>query len=175
MNIKVFQLIIFLVLSPIMLLLFHILAQRLVLFFKINIQNQKLIIYCIFLFNLIMFFLSLIILRNDIRNWLDHFYILLTYNCFAYFYFHFFNMSETARRIKLLIGIKTLKIHTVKDIGKYYNYKKSLNIRMIRLEQLGQIQKIDNNRYILKSRLFYGIAYLIIIFRYILGFEKKII
>ncbi len=83
-------------------------------------------------------------------------------------------MSETARRIKLLMGVRTSKIHTTHDVSKYYDYEESLKIRLLRLEQLGQIKKIDNNRYILKSKIFYYIAYLIVIFRYILGFEKKI-
>lgn len=79
-------------------------------------------------------------------------------------------MSETARRIKLLIGIKKGAINKKDDILKYYNYNNTLIIRLKRLEELGQIKKI-NGRYILKGKLLFYVSYLIVLFRNILGFK----
>ncbi|MFH1222826.1 MAG: hypothetical protein V1647_00610 [Pseudomonadota bacterium] len=90
-------------------------------------------------------------------------------NCGIYFYFHFFNMSETARRIKILVGMYKKEIRTVADVNRFYNYDEALNVRLDRLVQLSQLQKVDNSRYVVDNRLFYVISLVIMSFRRLLG------
>ena len=123
------KIIILLMFSPILIFIIHLLINRLILFFKINIPNQRLLIYCIILFQPFLFFILLIQFPIS-KNIITYLYGFLVFNSFAYFYFHFFNMSETARRIKLLIGIHSNKIRTQEDIIKYYKYEQTLNIRL---------------------------------------------
>lgn len=104
---------------------------------------------------------------------LDFLYAFITYNLISYSYFHFFNMSETARRIKILTGIFNGEITNEDDIEKYYNYEKSLQIRLDRLKQLSQIEEIKPEQFILKGKLLYAVSYLIKLFRKLLAFESR--
>lgn len=167
----VLKIIILLMFSPILLFVIHLLVNRLILFFKMNISGQRLLIYCIILFQPFLFFILLIQFPIS-KNIITYLYGFLVFNSFAYFYFHFFNMSETARRIKLLIGIHSDKIHSQKDINKYYKYEQTLDIRFLRLIQLKQIKEVNKNEYRLQSKILYWAAFLIIIFRSILGMKK---
>ena len=163
-------LIIFLLLSPFLLLLFHSLVIRVSAFLGNKTSRQKMLLYCIIFLNLPILFIALLILGNGYRNIFEYLYILLTFNFFAYIYFHFFNMSETSRRIKILIGIKKGKIRGLRDIQGYYDYNRSLTIRLERLEKMSQIESLGNNSYRLKGKLLYMVSYIIFFFRILLGF-----
>ena len=81
-------------------------------------------------------------------------------------------MSETSRRIKILVGIRKKKIRSVHGIQSYYDFSESLSIRLKRLEKMSQIKSLDNNSYKLKGKLLYVISYIVIFFRALLGFSK---
>lgn len=172
MNLRLLFLIIFLLLSPFFLLLLHSLVIRVLLITGNEISRQKMLLYCIIFFNLPVLFLSLLILGDGYGNILNYFYILLTFNSFAYIYFHFFNMSETSRRIKILVGIRKKKIRSIKDMQRYYNYGESVSIRLKRLEKMSQIESLDNNAYKLRGRLLYVVSYIVLFFRMLLGFSN---
>ena len=172
MNIRLLFLIILLLLSPFFLLLMHSLVVRISLTLGKEISRQKMLVACIIFLNFPVLFIALLILGDGYRNIINYLYILMTFNSFAYIYFHFFNMSETSRRIKILVSIKKGKIKSIQDIEKYYDYSKSLSIRLKRLEKMSQIESVDNNSYKLKGKLLYTVSYIIFFFRVLLGFSN---
>ena len=155
--------------SPVFLFLFHLVSVRIIIKTGKKISMQKLVFFCILFFNIPLFITFFIFLGKETAG-LDYFYIFLVYNAIGYFYFHCFNMSETARRIKLLLGIKKGCIKKSDDIANYYKYKDTLEIRLKRLEELGQIER-KNRGYATRGKLFVAVAYLVVFFRKILGFE----
>jgi len=171
MSIKVILLILILTLSPFFLFLFHLLSIK---FFKLigkDIPMQKLITYCIIFFNIPMLISIYFILNKDFGV-LEIIYSMIVFNSFSYFYFHFFNMSETARRIKMLINIRNNNIKNISDLNKYYTPEKALLVRLERLCELNQIEKTEQGLK-LKKKLLYHVSLLVYVFRVILGFERK--
>lgn len=76
--------------------------------------------------------------------------------CFStYTYFHFFNMSETSRRVRLVYvvgnGVQA------DSISHLYSAKQMIEVRLNRLIALGQITK-NGDRYYLCGNLFYFVA-----------------
>lgn len=168
------ELMLFLIIVPFILLAVHILAIKLINLLKINISSQKLLAYCIFLLNLPVVLVSTCIIGLNNEGLIAGVvYTLMVYNSIAYCYFQVFNLSDTARRIKLLIGIKTLQIKNLKDINNYYDSGNILAIRLDRLEQLSQVKKDGSGSYILNGRSFYVVAHIIKMFRKILGIKEK--
>lgn len=131
---------------------------------------QKVLLYCVLFLNPPVLFISLAILDAGYNNILDYIYIFITFNFLAYIYFHFFNMSETSRRIKILIGIRKGKIRNINDIKSYYDYDRSLLIRLKRLEEMSQVRIISSDSYILQGRLLYTVSCIVFFFRIMLGF-----
>lgn len=89
------------------------------------------------------------------ENWLEvihaSVYMLLTFNGFTYSYFHLFNMSETARRIRILRVVSEQQC-TVADVGQLYNSRDMIMQRLERLIDLGQIEPNGSAGYRLRSR-----------------------
>jgi hypothetical protein len=157
-----------LLIYPLILMLVHVIFLRLSR--KPVLSRQKQLVRIILIMDGIMLVVSLVVMR------FDAFFILygfLVINAFAYAYFHFFNMSETARRIKLLVGIRKNRIKYLQDIRQVYRYDQSLIIRLERLEQLSQIRQKTPDQYVLKGRLLYRIANVVFLFRKMLGFESE--
>jgi hypothetical protein len=77
-------------------------------------------------------------------------YSFMVYNALGYAYFHFFNMSETARRIKILIHIASQGQVTLSELEKKYTPTHMVSNRLARLVQMGQIKK-NVDIYLLKS------------------------
>lgn len=71
-------------------------------------------------------------------------YSLIVYNSLAYVYFHIFNMSETARRIHLLVDLKRNGKLKKEDILKRYSPEDIVDIRLSRLLSLRQLRLEDN-------------------------------
>jgi hypothetical protein len=83
-------------------------------------------------------------------------YFLLTYNLYIYSYFHLFNMSETAQRIKILSLILDNKIS---NLNLVYNTDTIIYNRLARLVKLNWINfNTLNSSYVVKNRLILGIA-----------------
>lgn len=155
------------VFSPILLLVFHILLTRLVPFTHTQPSNQKLAFYATVFINLPVLILAAFIPGID---WSGYIYILLTVNALSFFYFQIFNMSETARRIKVLIGIRSGKVVSLGDLDRYYDSSSALEIRLERLLQLSQVIKRPDGKYVMKGRFLYLGSYIIPLFRKILGY-----
>lgn len=79
-------------------------------------------------------------------------YLLVCAGCAGYSYSHFFNMSETSRRIKLL---RMLSGIGREDAAKAdYDLDDILQVRLARLEAMGQIRR-EGDRYVLTGRTLY--------------------
>lgn len=89
-------------------------------------------------------------------------YTLISYNSLAYVYFHVFNMSETARRVRILIELKKAGKIERQDIFKQYSSDDVLDARLGRLlglKQLrleGDVYKI-NKRFLLYTARVYNV------------------
>ena len=154
--------------SPVALLVFHALMVRIMAKVNTRLSNQAVAVLSILLFNLPAFGLAWELSGSDLMTLA---YIMITINCFAYFYFHLFNMTETARRIKVLTGIYTAKVTRLDDLGGYYDTEKALELRLRRLEKLSQIRRLENGNYVLNKRLLYSVSFLIPLFRRLLKFD----
>lgn len=97
-------------------------------------------------------------------------YGLIVYTALGYSYFHIFNMSETARRIRILYEIYTSKQLKASDIASLYNANDMLNNRLERLLSIKQIKLVED-RYFLDGKLFYYIARIVAGWGYLLGFS----
>jgi len=96
-------------------------------------------------------------------------YCLVVYNCIGYCYFHLFNMSETARRIRILRDILAAGSLHREEILAIYGANEVVEVRLSRLEATGQL-RLQAGRYVIKGRLLYWAARLVAAWRGILGF-----
>ncbi|EKE02632.1 MAG: Membrane protein [uncultured bacterium] len=157
---------IILVLSPLVLMIFHIVFLRLIHLCKLDISNQLSLV-------LSMLFLNIPLLAGV--YFLNHslfslVYAFIIYNCLAYSYFHFFNMSETARRIKILLEIRHKKYIVIEELTKHYKPDFMVKTRLKRLLDLKQIKQQDGKYFLIGKTLLFG-AILVRIWRKVLSFE----
>jgi len=82
----------------------------------------------------------------------DVVYSLIVYFSIAYSYFHFFNISETSVRVRLLRELHSDGWLTHRDIFTRYNDSKVIDRRLIRLMETGQLE-YRYDYYVVKSRL----------------------
>lgn len=96
-------------------------------------------------------------------------YFLLAYSCIGYSYFHVFNMSETARRIRILHEFYKAGTLTREQILPLYGAQSVIGVRLERLADTGQL-KLEGGRYRLNGRLLYRAALFLQFWRALLGF-----
>ena len=156
--------------SPFALLLFHALMARILTWRGSKMSNQAVAVTAIGLFNVPLIAAAWAIVGPDS---VGLFYIVFTVNCIAYSYFTLFNMSETARRIKVLLGIRSEKVKRLGDLTQYYSTEQALEVRLLRLEKISQITRLENGNYVIRNPLLYYVSFLIPIFRKLLGFSDQ--
>lgn len=98
-------------------------------------------------------------------------YCLVIYNTLSYCYFHVFNLSETARRIRILNEIDKARQLRASDIASMYDVEDMIETRLERLVEMQQIKQ-SNGRYTLDRRLLYVAAKVIAGWRDFLGFPS---
>lgn len=76
-------------------------------------------------------------------------YAALLFTLLAYSYFHLFNMSETARRIRMLIELRDGEM-TLEELKSVYNSRVMLEARLERLVAMGQV-RIEGDKVVLAS------------------------
>ena len=157
---------IILILSPLILMAAHIVFLRTIKALSLNISNQKSLILCALLLNLPL--LTIIFFINKTPSSLI--YAFLVYNSLAYSYFHFFNMSETARRIKILLEIKQKDFIVYNDLTTDYKPDFIVKTRLKRLAELGQIKQ-NADSYTISGKVLLLAALFIGFCRKILGFD----
>ena len=95
-------------------------------------------------------------------------------NSAGYAYFHFFNMSETGRRVRMLIEIQSqTRIH-LDQLKSVYSPEDMVSVRLKRLVETGQIVKGPNNHYQLSSDFLLRVALVFQKWRQWLGLGKKL-
>lgn len=98
-------------------------------------------------------------------------YVMLVVVSCLYTYFHFFNMSLTARRVNILINIFDNATSTNKNV--IYNTSSMVQNRIARLEALGQI-KNDAGKLYMQKYTFYRVGkFLNFIGRFFVGKCRK--
>ncbi len=74
------------------------------------------------------------------QGWLDGLYVLIVSLSFAHVYFHIFNMSESARRIRILTGAyEAQRENRPWEIREDYTPEKMIEERIARLKAMGAI------------------------------------
>lgn len=82
-------------------------------------------------------------------GWLHALYVLIVSLNFAHVYFHIFNMSETARRIRILTSAYAAqKEGSPWQPPQDYTPQAIIEERIKRLETIGAIQKTEDNKWI---------------------------
>ncbi len=103
-----------------------------------------------------------------VRAWA---YFMLVYTCIGYSYFHVFNLSETARRVRLLHEILKAGSISSEKLFSLYQTADIVNVRLKRLENMGQLHVLDG-KYQIKGRALLFAAQMIMVWRTLLGFES---
>lgn len=164
---KIPFLLLFLLFSPLILMIFHIIIVRLNnKLFKISISNQLTMIICELVLN-IPVLLLVYFLNKSLSAVL---YAFIVYNALGYAYFHFFNMSETARRIKILVEIKKQGFLETDRLTQDYESGFMIKTRLRRLIDLNQIREL-NGKYFVNSKILLFFAMGINFFRKILNLD----
>lgn len=99
-------------------------------------------------------------------------YVAVVYACIAYSYFHLFNMSETARRIRILRELHAAGSLTAEEISRLYSGASVLEARFDRLLATGQLEA-RADRFVRAGRFLYMAACLVRLWRLVLGLERR--
>lgn len=100
------------------------------------------------------------------------FYCFIIYSSFAYIYFNFFTLSETARRIHILYEVYKAGSLSEKEITDMYKLSDIIGIRLKRLVEMKQL-RYENGHYSIDGKILYRAASFISLWRKALGFEKS--
>lgn len=159
-------------LSPLLVYLIHALLIRLArgkpyqltVIFSILIGNVPIVIIC-----LIYILKAQMTLTETIATVS---YCLIVYNALAYVYFHIFNMSETARRVHILIALKRAGRMEKQNILEQYTSKDIVDIRLSRLLSLKQL-KIEGSTYKINRSFLLIAAKIYSVWAWLLGFQEE--
>ena len=97
----------------------------------------------------------------------------IIYNGMAYAYFHVFNMSETARRIRILLHVLIHNGVNADNLRGDYSPRDMVAVRLDRLEQMNQIARGSDCCFRITGRLLLSAARAIRIWRQLLRFESR--
>lgn len=140
-------------LAPAALFVAHVLVSRYAGRQPEKSSPQLLLVRLILIFNVPVTAVTWLIARHEGRNTPETIYMLvfafLVFNGVAYAYFHFFNMSETARRIRMLLQIRHAGAAglRVQDLERVYSAKDMVESRLDRLVKMGQLALGADGRY----------------------------
>jgi hypothetical protein len=95
---------------------------------------------------------------------------MLSYGLLSYCYFHFVNLGETARRIRLLREIASSKQGlTIEQILVRYNSKEMYQKRLARLTKSGQLKLNDQKAFLAGKQLLFSKKLLTMVKRALYG------
>lgn len=150
-----------LALSPLSVFLLHVLLSRLTLMTGTSVSPQLTTVYAILagypVHGILSWILGLSGVQPRSELWIAGAYGFVVYTCLSYSYFHLFNMTETARRYRVLMELNAHGPMTLHQIEEKYKPQDMLKVRLERLVQTGQIKRVDD-RYALKGRLLFRAA-----------------
>jgi len=99
-------------------------------------------------------------------------YILVVFNGAAYVYFHTFNMSDTGRRVRMIVEVKRQQGLKLQELMKTYAPEQQVDARLMRLLKMRQIRE-ENQRFYISGNIFLLIANAIRLWRRMLGLWSK--
>ena len=139
------------------LIILHAISFRLNFRIKLAASGQTLLLKSGGVINFFLI-LSYIRVAHDNQDWLwGLVYLLIIFNGLLYIYFHFYNMSETARRIRLLILIHTgSEFINVDNINNNYDVTSMVKLRLQRLQAMGQISQSEGKYFVIARLLMIG-------------------
>jgi len=114
---------------------------------------QVLLVRLVLTFNLAVLAGTWLIAQHEARDVAQTMYMLafafLVFNGIAYAYFHFFNMSETARRIRILLQIRRAGPSglRIRELERQYSQKDMIEARLDRLVRMNQLSLAPDGRY----------------------------
>lgn len=118
-----------------------------------RVQPQVLLVQLALAFNLAVLAGTWLIARLEARDAAQTMYMLvfafLVFNGIAYAYFIFFGMSETARRIRILLQIRRAGpagLH-IRELERRYSQKDMIEARLDRLVRMNQLSLAPDGRY----------------------------
>lgn len=159
--------------TPIWLLALHAVAGRILRFIVPGVQPQLTVVICV-----VIGYLPLggVLWRlytggladRPLEAGLSVFYAFIVYTALAYSYFHLFNMSETARRIKILALLNRYGASGPDRLGSGYGAGEMLEARLERLRSTGQIREADG-RYMLDGKALCLAAGAVAVWAWVLG------
>jgi len=109
---------------------------------------------------------------NDIL--LMIFFVLVVFNCAAYAYFHVFNMSETARRIRILLYLHEQGGADKDSLIAFYSPSNMIEARLERLVEMRQIALGSDGRYRISGKLLPWAAHFIEGVRHVFGYDRTV-
>jgi hypothetical protein len=156
--------------SPIILLGIHAVASRTIIFLGATLSPQAVAFLSVGIGYGVIGFLSWGIYFHylygiDLLRAIS--YMLLVYAGFSYSYFHIFNMSETARRIKILSDLLIAGPLDVDTVRSRLTANEQISVRMERLLSLRQVKKVGD-RYLIRGRSLWLAAVVLMWFRGVL-------
>jgi hypothetical protein len=165
------KLVLILLSSPLVVLVIHMLTMRV---FRKS-SPQKVTFYsCLFgyipITVLLWWYAGLCTASRSSLLWMVC-YSFFVSSSLMYTYFHFFNMSETARRIRILYEIDRAGSISEAELTALYKTTDIISIRMQRLIALNQM-KCENGYYSVEGKTLYWAGLVILLWRKILGMEK---
>ena len=131
----------------------HVLLSRYGGRLSLRLAPQILLLRLVLTFNLAVLAGTWLIARYEARDAAQTMYMLafgfLVFNGIAYAYFHFFNMSETARRIRMLLQIRGAGPAglRVQELERQYSQKDMIEARLDRLVHMHQLSLAPDGCY----------------------------
>ncbi len=165
--------ILYLALTPLLVLGLHAVAGRILRLIVPGIQPQLTVVICAAIGYLP---LGAVLWRfypdglagRPLEAVLSIIYAFIVYTALAYVYFHLFNMSETARRIKILAILNRYGASDPDRLGSGYGAGEMLEARLERLVATRQI-RLSGGRYILNGKGLYLAARAVAVWAWVLG------
>ena len=99
-------------------------------------------------------------------------FCLIVYNGIGYAYFHVFNMSETSRRVHMLIYLHRQEGVTSRELFDSYSPADMIDVRLRRLVDMGQLSCRPDGRFFIAGRQLLVAALLIERVRHLLGLDR---
>ncbi|MDD4182786.1 MAG: hypothetical protein PHT53_03085 [Candidatus Omnitrophica bacterium] len=166
------------VLSPVVALAINVLAQICYCRFVSNKQLLKSLFFGFFCGMFMLFvieaFYVVQLLPSVLKNIPSVLINIASYSALGYCYFHFVNLGETARRIRLLRELSESKNGlSVDEILQRYNAKEIMENRLSRLLKSEQVVYKDNRYYIGKPVMFFMSKAVLFLKVFILGKKSE--
>ncbi len=164
-------LIILLICCPLLIFIIHIILARTVK------SSQQLIAGYAMVVGYLPLICALVVIHRSFNGEISFviafIYSVIIYSCLGYTYFHFYNMSETSRRIRLLYEVKRAGHLEQRSIKELYNADDIIRLRLSRLVELKQLVREDDGCYRIVNRILYYSAIVVFGFQKLLGFRNK--